>query len=479
MASTASKIEIKAQPEELSELVFDKNIRPSTQFSRDTDKSQAMFERLRILWENRRFLGRAILAGLVFGTVLAFVLPTRYRATTQLMPPDSQSASGMAMLASLAGKSSLPLGSMAGDLLGLQTSGDLFIGVLRSRTLEDRLIARFDLKRVYWKSLDEDARKLLEDNSSINQDRKSGIISITVTDHDPKRATAIAQAYVEELDRLVADVSTSAARRERIFLEQRLQTVKSDLDQASRDFGQFAARNGAIDIKEQGRAMLDAAATLMGQLIAAESELKGLEAIYVPTHVRVRAVQARIQELRSQLEKLGGEKGFAIEGLDPAGTSTYPSIRELPLLGETYADLYRRTKIQEAVYETLTQQYELAKVQEAKETPSVKVLDLARVPERKSFPPRIEIIILCTLLALMGASCWILLQARWAEIDSAHPGKMLAAEIFQSLRGGMRAARREKWALLKPRRWNGSRDRHPSNGDGAADPSNTSAASKS
>lgn len=363
------------------------------------------------------------------------------------------------MLASLAGKSSLPLGSMAGDLLGLQTSGDLFIGILRSRTLEDRLVTRFDLKRVYWKRLDEDARKKLEENSAINQDRKSGIISITVTDHDRNRAAAIAQAYVEELDRLVAEVSTSSARRERIFLEQRLQTVKGDLDQASRNFGQFAAKNGAIDIKEQGRAMLDAAATLMGQLIAAESELKGLEAIYVPTHVRVRAVQARIQELRSQLEKMGGEKGFAIEGVDKAGAPTYPSIRELPLLGETYADLYRRTKIQEAVYETLTQQYELAKVQEAKETPSVKVLDFARIPERRSFPPRLEIIILCTTLSLIGITIWILAVARWDEIDALHPGKALAIEIFSSMRASIQRARHKKWGLLKPRPWTAGNSR--------------------
>lgn len=430
----------------------EKNVRALPD-SEDTRNSQAVFDKLRMLWERRRLVGRGLLVGAVFGAVLAFVLPTRYRATTQLMPPDNQSTSGMAMLASLAGKSASPLGAVAGDLLGVQSSGDLFIGVLRSRTLEDRLVDRFNLKHVYRKSLDEDARRILEENTSISQDRKSGIISITVTDHDRNRAAAIAQAFVEELDRLVADVSTSAARRERIFLEQRLQAVKLDLDQASRDFGQFAAKNGAIDIKEQGRAMLDAAASLMGQLIAAESELKGLEQIYVPTHVRVRAVQARIQELRSQLEKMGGEKGFAIEGVDQAGNATYPSIRELPLLGETYADLYRRTKIQEAVYETLTQQYELAKVQEAKETPSVKVLDVARVPERKSFPPRLEIIVLCMMLSLVSVTMGILLQARWDEIDNAHPGKILALEIFHSVRATVRNVRREKWAVLKHKTW--------------------------
>jgi uncharacterized protein involved in exopolysaccharide biosynthesis len=417
---------------------------------RESDKT---IERLRILWGNRREIGRVVLIGIVFGTLLAFLIPTRYEAMTQLMPPDSQSTSGMAVLASLTAKSGfpLPMGAMASNMLGLQSSGDLFIGILRSRTVEDHLISRFDLKRVYWKRYDEDARKKLEENSSITSDRKSGIISITVTDHDPQRATAMAQAYIEELDRLVATVSTSAARRERIFLEQRLQAVKLDLDQASQDFSQFSAKNGAIDIKEQGRAMLDAAASLMGELIAAESELKGLEQIYVPTHVRVKAVQARIQELRTELEKMGGEKGFALEGEDPAQDSTYPSIRQLPVLGKTYADLYRQAKIQETVYETLTQQYELAKVQEAKEIPSVKVLDVARIPERKSFPPRLVIITLCAALALIGSAIWTLGEARWAEIDDLHPGKALAMEVLTSIRTGAQKVRHDKWTLLTRR----------------------------
>jgi uncharacterized protein involved in exopolysaccharide biosynthesis len=438
--------ETKTRPDPAPELIF---AEPSAFEPPRREEFNAIVGRLRILWENRRWLQRAAIAGVVFGFLLAFTIPTQFQSTTQLMPPDNQSSSGMAMLASLAGKSGLPLGAMAGDFLGLQGTGDLFIGILRSRTLEDRMVSRFDLKRVYRAKFDDRARKQLEQNSSINQDRKSGIISITVTDHDPERAEAIAQGYVIELDHLAAEVSTSAARRERIFLEQRLQAVKGDLDQASEDFSHFASKNGAIDIKEQGRAMLDAAATLMGELIAAKSQLKGLEEIYSTNNVRVKAVEARISELRSQLEKMGGEKDVSIDDDGPAGSSSYPSIRQLPVLGLTYADLYRRTKIEEAVYETLTQQYELAKVQEAREIPSVKVLDVARLPERKSFPPRAAVIVLCLVLSMMAAAVWVLSRARWAEIDPLHPGKVLAEEVFRSARASARQAIHPPWGWLK------------------------------
>lgn len=210
-----------------------------------------------------------------------------------------------------------------------------------------------------------------------------------------------------------------------------------DLDQASRDFSQFASKNAAIDIKEQGRAMVEAAATLQGQLIAAQSELEGLKQIYTAQNVRVRSVEARIGELKRQLEKLGGNSAAISSEPTSSGDSLYPSIRKLPLLGVTYSDLYRRTRIQEIVFETLTQQYELAKVQEVKETPSVKVLDAATVPERKSFPPRTLLVLLCTFLGASGSVVWSLGRARWNETDSADPGKVLATEVFRTMNASM------------------------------------------
>src|ERR1700719_2056323 len=112
------------------------------------------------------------------------------------------------------------VGSLAGGLLGLRTTGDLFIGVLRSRTVKEHIISRFDLKKVYGVRLEEAARQKLEQNTGIGEDRKSGIITVTVTDHDPKRAAAIADAYVAELDALIMQLSTSSAHRERAFLEE-------------------------------------------------------------------------------------------------------------------------------------------------------------------------------------------------------------------------------------------------------------------
>jgi uncharacterized protein involved in exopolysaccharide biosynthesis len=394
---------------------------------------QRMVSRIRLFWDARKLLFGAFVFGALVSLGLALLIPSRYEATTQLMPPDGQSSSGMAMLSALAGRAG-GLGGAAGDLLGVKNSGALFVGILESRTVQDRLVEQFDLRRLYHAGKMEDSRVGLTAHTHIVEDRKSGIIAVTVADHDPRLAAAMAHAYVDELDRLVEQVSTSSARRERIFLEERLRAVKLDLDSAAQKFSIFASKNTAIDIPAQSKAMVEAAATLEGQLIAAEAELHGLEAMYTEQNVRVRALRARVTELRAQLGKMGGESGTSAAPSSETDASLYPAIRQLPLLGVTYADLYRQTKIQETVYELLTQQYELAKVQEAKEVPSVKVLDAAVVPTKKSFPPRGLLTVAGATFAFLAMCAWILIRKAWQEIDPQDPGKQFATEIAGTLR---------------------------------------------
>jgi uncharacterized protein involved in exopolysaccharide biosynthesis len=425
------------------------------------DPRELQAARFRLFWERRRFLLGATTIGLLASTLFAFMIPKSYTSTAQLMPPDQQSTSALAMMAGMAAKAGGGLGAVAGDLLGVKSSGALFVGVLRSQTAQDRLIQQFDLRKVYGSRLIMDARKKLDENTSISEDRKSGIISISVTDHNAQRAAALANAYVDQLNLLVAELSTSSAHRERVFLEERLKVAKKDLDEASNQLAQFSSKNNTLDIQQEGKAMLDAAGAIVGQLIAAQSQLEGLRQIYTDNNSRVRALSARVEELRRELKKLGGAQGNGGKNLpapslaksqaadppagqtaDPppdqpavqSGSMPYPTIRNLPLLGAKYADYYRRAKIQETVFELLTQQYELAKVQEAKETPSVKVLDPGTVPEKKSFPPRLVIMCLGTFLVFSSSMIWVLGSAHWKEVDPQDPRKVLAQEITGALK---------------------------------------------
>jgi capsule polysaccharide export protein KpsE/RkpR len=391
------------------------------------------------------------------------------------MPPDQQSGSGLAMLAALAGRagggsSSIgpspgggalgaggALGNVAGDLLGLKTSGALFIDMLDGPTIQDNMIRRFDLRGVYWDRYWADARKDLADRTEVKQDRKSGVITIAVSDRDPIRAQQMAQAYIEELNRTIAEVSTSSARRERMFLEQRLVAVKQNLDSAAREFSDFASKNGILDVPSQNKAMLEAEGKLQGQLIAAQSELDGLKQIYTENNIRVRTLQARVAGLKKEVENMSGNRA------DPNSETSkiagdFPSFRRLPLMGVQWANLYRESKIQETVYELLTQEYEFSRIQEAKEIPTLNVLDAPMAPEQKYFPPRALIAALGGLLSLVFGGMFVIGSASWAQNES--PEKKLATQIWSELRSSLSqpAAMLHKfWSRIGGRNGSGTR----------------------
>ncbi len=387
-----------------------------------------------LLWDCRRLLVRVSIVSLVLSAIIAFTLPKHYESTARLMPPDN-GGSASTLLAALAGRTTGgmgALGNLAGSLLGTRSSSVLFVELLHSRSIADHLIDRFDLQRVYHHRYRIDAVKTLARRTAIVQDAKSGVVSVTVTDTDPERARNMAQAYVDELNTIVMRSNTSSARSERQFIEQRLVSARAELQDAQLALSAFSSTSATLDPKEQTRAMVDAASKLQAQKIVGESELASLEQIYGDNNVRVRAARARVSDLQHELEKMSGSSAEpATSSAD--STELYPSLRQIPRLAVPYANLYRRVRIQETVYELLSQQYEMARIEEAKDTPIVSVIDAPLIPEKKSFPPRLLLILVLTMLATIAASALILFQRSWDALHPADPRKLLAGRMQQPI----------------------------------------------
>jgi uncharacterized protein involved in exopolysaccharide biosynthesis len=386
-----------------------------------------------LLWRERRFIFRCTIAATFLFAICALLIPNHYTATTRLMPPDYGASSNLALsLPALSeqGGGGVGIVGMASRLLGINTSGDLLIGVLQSENVEDRVIKKLDLMHVYSDKYIEDARKHLESHTSLYTDPKNGIISISVSDKQPPRAAEIANEYVTQLNQALAEVNTSSAHRERLFLEQRLQEIKEQSESDAKEFALFASQNGAVDIPDQAKSMVAAGAELQSQLIVAQSELKGLEQIYSANNARVRSIKARVDELQNQVNKFGGKNVNPTTDTSLSQDQLYPSVRQLPLLGVKYLDLYRRSKVDDAVFELLTKEYEIAKIQEAKEIPTAQVLDTALVPGKKSSPHRV----LMTLWGMVGGivlSCaYLIISMLWGQTDDSDPGKILARNMF-------------------------------------------------
>ena len=383
-----------------------------------------------LLWENRRTLLKVGMLTFVLSVSIAFVIPKQYESSARIMPPE-QAGGGVAMLAALAGKGSAAngLASLASGILGGRGNGALFISLLRSGTVSGHLIDRFQLQQVYKKRYLVDTAKKLAAKTTISEDSKSGVITIVVEDKDRRRARDLAQGYVDELNAIVARVNTSSARREREFIEQRLQTVGRELQQAQVEMSEFSVKNTAIDIKEQTRAMVDAGAKLQGLLISGQSELDSLQQIYGSQNVRVRAAEARVALIRRELGRESNGVDLPSGAQSDDGAHPYPALRQLPALAVPWANLYRRVRIQETVYELLSAQYETARIEEAKSIPTVSIIDTPGWPEKKSSPHRVIITLVSTILALVATSLFLMAQRSWLAMGEDDARKILARRV--------------------------------------------------
>jgi len=262
---------------------------------------------LRVLWAHRRSLMRVLAAAFLVSLLLSLVIPKTYVSQVRIMPPES-SGSSSGLFSALAGRAlgGDMLGGVLASLIGGHNTGSLYVDLLRSTSISNRLIDRFQLESVYHKRYRMDAAKVLARKTTIVQDKKSGVLSLKVVDIDPVRARDMAQVYVDELNTLVTRTGNSSAHQERVFIEKRLQAVRGDLERAQQAMSEFSSTHAAIDLKEQARATVESQAKVQGALIVAQSELDSLRQLYGDGNVRVRETDARIAGLQRELAKMGG-----------------------------------------------------------------------------------------------------------------------------------------------------------------------------
>ena len=390
---------------------------------------------LRSCWLRRRMVFTILFFGISISLVNALLEKNVYTATTTILPSDNTSTASNLMNMMASSSTAASLGS---QMLGLETPGELFVSVLGSRNVMNGVIKRFDLVHYYQARDLEDARRSLQGDSELAIDRKSGVITISVTLADPVLAANVAQGAVAELNRVLTEDSTSSARRERIFLEGRLKEIKQELDESSKALSQFSSKSGTVDMPTQAKSMVDAGLRLQTDLISGRSQLAGLRETYSEDNPRVRAAEARNAELQREIDAMGGLNQKTGSNSD-SKKGAYPSASELSSLGPAYFDLQRKVQVEEALWEALTRQYELAKVEEAEETPAARVLDVADVPLRKSGPSRRNAVLIGALISLLLAGILVLARNAWERMDAQEEPKKLFLEIFA--------------AIIEPRRW--------------------------
>jgi uncharacterized protein involved in exopolysaccharide biosynthesis len=397
---------------------------------------------LELLWEKRRRLLGWSLAGTALAGLLAAALPSKFQSTARVLPSENSPTAMMMAGSSMA----VPGAGPISELIGARTPGALFAAILRSDTVEDALIDRFDLRHVYHVRGYQRARTKLSDDTVISEDKKSGIVTVTVTGGEQPRVASLTNAYLEEADKVLQSLNTSAAHREREFLETRIAVVRQGLLSDEQQLARFSSRSSALDIKEQGKAAFEMASRIQGEWIATRSELQGVRQMYGPDHPQVRSLEAKAAALRASLDRMGATPGEAQgnvpqdasqnePGQAPGGSGLdYLSLGRLPAVGAGFADLSREVQLQESVYEALVKQYEIAKVEEAKQTPRLRVIDPGMAPERRSSPRIFVLFVLCTVCGLVAGVLAVLGSAAWRDSPPGSGWKRLGMRVAADLR---------------------------------------------
>jgi uncharacterized protein involved in exopolysaccharide biosynthesis len=346
----------------------------------------------------------------------SLTLKNIYTATSKFYPPQKESPFGA--FANVLAQS----GPLAG-LGGLAGPGDLYLGIIKSRTVADAVVKRLDLQKVDGKTRTLEAARKAATGAVKFETGKDGIITVTANSRDPKKAADLANAFVDETIRRSVQLYLTKAGAERHFLENRMATARVELKNAESELKAFQEKHKTIKADAQASVAIDGIARLRAEIVSKEVQLATLRNSMTDESSEVKALQAGISRLKSQMGALTGSGG---------GDTVIPATGNLPSIGVEYLRKLRDVKIQEAIFEQLSKQYEVAKMNEAKDSSSVQVIDEAVPPLRKSKPSRSRIVLLSTFMAFIGSIVFIAVQEYLAKLSPEDAE--LIREIKESLR---------------------------------------------
>jgi uncharacterized protein involved in exopolysaccharide biosynthesis len=329
-----------------------------------------LFDVLLVLSEARRSIAIWVVVFMALGgTFSLFVRPT-FSAGALILPPQQGQSLSSSMMGQLSSLVALAGGGP------IKTPADMYIGILESRTIADHLIARFHLQELYKTRKMEDARTSLKRNSRFLAS-KDGLIHIIVDDHDPNRASEMANAYVDELYSMNSHLAITEAAQRRVFFDQELADEKNALTIAENDLKQTAEKTGIIQLSGQAESIIRTLAQLRAEIASREVQISAMRTFATDQNPDTVLLQKEINSLRDQLSAVG----------IPAG--------QVPAIALEYARKLREVKYHESLFELLSKQYEAARIDEAKAAPIIQVVDRAVPPDKKSGPHRLWITLGC------------------------------------------------------------------------------------
>jgi uncharacterized protein involved in exopolysaccharide biosynthesis len=368
------------------------------------DKAEeiSLLDLLQVIADNLRLLVLGpVIAGLLALGITFTIAPT-FTASTKFMPPQQQQSGAAAMLAGLGA-----LGGLAGAAGGLKNPADQYVAFLKSNSVQDALIDRFKLIDRFETKFREDTRTALTASVQIASG-KDGLISINTSDKDPAFAAQLANAYVEELGKLLSRLAVTEAQQRRLFFEKQLNNAKNNLIKAEQVLKSSGVNSSAL--KANPIAAVEGLAKLKAGITAQEIKVSSMRGYLTESAPDFKQAQIELSAMRGQMARAEKEEPMANAS---SGDSDYITK-------------FRDFKYHETLFDLFAKQYEMARVDESREGAVIQVLDIAQLPERKSKPKK-------ALVAMMSALAAGFLLLLFIFIRQALRGAVQTAETSQKL----------------------------------------------
>jgi uncharacterized protein involved in exopolysaccharide biosynthesis len=358
------------------------------------DSSLDLIELYRMLRHRKATVIKVTLGFLVIAIVLAFSLPQRYTSSASFIPPTLNTGNSIA--SALAGQISAIGGT---DLLGTSKSpGELYGGILKSRSIAADLVSRFNLIHVYGVSRESKAQKVLADHTTLSIDPKSTIVTVSVTERDPALAHNIADAYLDALRATEGRLALGQSSQRRLFYEQQLTKEKNNLADAEVELKKSQEQSGLIAPVGQTEVEIRRVAEIRAQIAARQVQLAALRQSATEQNPDMIRLNSEIADLQGQLSRL--QTGDAQS--ENAGIPT----SQLPQAQLDFVRKQREVKYHEALFEILAKQYEAARLDEAHDAPVLQILDPASTPDTPSFPRKGYVIVAGLFIGFIVGCVW-------------------------------------------------------------------------
>ncbi|WP_420240100.1 GumC family protein (plasmid) [Telmatobacter bradus] len=345
----------------------------------------SLLDLLILLAEHKRMIFSITAGCTVLALIISFLLPTEYTAKVAIMPPQQSSSLASALTSQLGG-----IAQLAGSSLGLKNPNDMYIAMFKTNTVEIAMVQKYNLMQEYRGKTLSDACKKFEDHAKLDGSGKDGLIRISVTDKDPRRASELANGYVEQFHALSQHLAITEAGQRRIFFEQQLEQAKNNLADAEVALQQTEQKTGVLETDSQSRGLLQMTMSLRAKIEAQEIEIQGMQTYATNENSKLQEAQQELARMRSELAKLGGSEA-------PDNESSFTK-GQVANGGMEYTRKLRDVKYYQTIFELLAKQYEIAKLDEAKEGAVIQVIDPATPPEKRSSPKRGIIVIVSTIV---------------------------------------------------------------------------------